>query len=85
MTPAARQAARRSAGVESPVTHVAEGPNGSLFTVKGGAPQAGSCGYGPLRYMHQIGEAVVDSGVQTGDHHLASALRGLGVYNETKL
>lgn len=83
-TPAARQTSRRSAGTESTVTHGDMG-NGSLFTLKGGAPQAGSCGYGPQRFMHQVGEAAADGGVQTGDHHLAAAIKGMGIYDEVKL
>lgn len=82
MTPQQRQAARHAAGAE--ITHP-EMANGSLFTLKPGAPQSGSVGYGIQRFTHHISEAAADGGVQTQDKFLASALRSLGIYNETKL
>jgi hypothetical protein len=85
MTPAARQAARIAAGQEASKVHPELAPNGSLFTLKGGVPQAGSTAYGPNRLTHLISEAVADGGVQTQDRTIADALRGLGIYNETKL
>jgi hypothetical protein len=67
------------------VPHPEMGPNGYLFTLKGGAPTAGSVAFGPQRYMHRIDEAATDGGVQSISRDLALSLRGLGIYNEVKL
>lgn len=84
-TPAQRQTSRISAGLEPATPHPSLAPNGSLFTIKGGAPHSGSVAFETTRALHSIDEAAADGGVQTWDRSLAEALRGLGIYNETKL
>lgn len=47
-------------------------------------PEIGNC-YGIFRWSYDLSESVLNGGTQTQDIYLASALRGLGVFNETKL
>lgn len=84
-TPAARLATRVAAQVEPTIPHPEAGPNGTLFTLKGGAPQAGSTAFGSDRRTHLVAEAATDGGVQTNSRDIVLALRGLGIYNEVKL
>lgn len=83
MTPAARQQARVAAGTESSTKHPEMGPNGTLFTIKGGQPTQGSCNYAN-GLTHRVDEAATDGGVLTFDVRLAVGLRSMGIYNEAK-